>query len=444
MRRMNSIQPEPDQPPVPLSPISPKPMTETAIAPISQLPTPSGLAAMATGAVVSPFTRLRRLLDGVAPGHARPIDLTLGEPRETMPGFVVEKLAEAQALYGKYPPIRGTDELRGAIADFLNRRFRLMSPVDPAREIIPTNGSREGLFTACMPAVGRKVLPAGVRPAVLMCNPYYQSYLGAALAVGAEPVFLNATAATGFLPDLDALAADTALLDRSVALYLCSPANPQGAVASAAYIGRALDLARAHDFMLFLDECYSEIYDREPPTGGLEVAAQTPERFANLAVFNSLSKRSNLPGLRSGFVAGDAAFIDSLAEIRNLIAPQVPGPTQHASAAVWAEEQHASANRAAYRLKFDVCDRVLAGGRFGYVRPAGGFFLWLDVSNLGGGSKASVTMWQQAGVKVIPGGFLASPAADGTNPGDSYVRVALVQDPATIEEALSRIAALDV
>ncbi|MDZ4841517.1 MAG: aminotransferase class I/II-fold pyridoxal phosphate-dependent enzyme [Hyphomicrobium aestuarii] len=406
-------------------------------------PRAHGLARMATGAIVSPFTRLRRLLDGIAPGHARPIDLTLGEPRETMPTFIVDKLREAEALYAKYPPIRGSDELRGAIADYLARRYRLTAQgVDPATEIIATNGSREGLFTACLPAAGRKTLPANIKPAVLLCNPYYQAYLGAALTVDAEPVFLNATAATGHLPDLEAIASDTALLDRTIALYICSPANPQGAVASASYIARALELARAHDFMLFLDECYSEIYSSDPPPGGLEVASTTPQRFANLAVFNSLSKRSNLPGLRSGFVAGDSAFIESLAEIRNLIAPQMPGPTQHASAAVWAEEQHVSMNRAAYNLKFDVCDRVLTGGKFGYRRPAGGFFLWLDVSTFGGGINAAVTLWQRAGVKVIPGGFLAQTAHDGTNPGDAYVRVALVHEPAVIEDALQRMVAL--
>jgi aspartate/methionine/tyrosine aminotransferase len=400
-----------------------------------------GLAALTSGAILSPFTRLRRLLDGIPPGHAKPIDLTLGEPRETMPGFVVDKLREAEALYGKYPPIRGSDELRQAIADFLQRRFRLPTPMNAATEIIPTNGSREGLFTACLPAAGRKQLPTGVRPAVLLCNPYYQAYIGAALAVNADAVYLNATAATGHLPSLDAIADDAPLLDRTIAFYLCSPANPQGAVASRAYIARALSLARQHDFMLFLDECYSEIYSGDPPTGGLEVASATPERFANLVVFNSLSKRSNLPGLRSGFCAGDADFLDALAEIRNSIAPQVPGPTQHASAAVWAEEQHAAANRRAYNVKLDVCDTVL-GSRFGYQRPAGGFFLWLDMSQFGGGIKAAVTLWQQSGVKVIPGCFLAQTAEDGINPGDNYVRVALVQDPPTIQDALERLVAL--
>jgi N-succinyldiaminopimelate aminotransferase len=398
----------------------------------------AGLAALTSGAILSPFTRLRRLLDGITPGRTPAIDLTLGEPRETMPNFVVDKLREAEALYAKYPPIRGSDELRRAIADFLNRRYRLAIPVNAATEIIPTNGSREGLFTACLPAAGRKVLPPGTRPAVLLCNPYYQAYIGAALAVNAEPIFLNATRETGHLPDLEAIANNTALLDRTICFYLCSPANPQGAVASPEYIACALELARKHNFMLFFDECYSEIYASEPPTGGLEVAALTPERFANIVVFNSLSKRSNLPGLRSGFCAGDATFLDQLAEIRNSISPQVPGPTQHASAAVWAEEQHASTNRQAYRAKFDLCDKLL-GDRFDYVRPAGGFFLWLDMAQYGGGSNAAVTLWQRTGVKVLPGCFLAQTAEDGINPGDDYVRVALVADLPTLRDALERM-----
>lgn len=394
------------------------------------------LTALADGTILSPFSRLRRLLDGVAPGHEKPIDLTLGEPREAMPPFVAAKIAEAEALFARYPPIRGSDELRQAIADWLSRRYRLAAPIDSAREILPCNGSREGLFYAAFPAVGRK-RAAGGHPAVLMCNPYYQAYLGAALAAGAEPVFLDATAATGHLPDLDALEADTGLLARTAALYLCSPANPQGAIADAAYIARALALARAHDFVLFLDECYSEIYSGAPPVGGLEVAAKTPERFRNLVVFNSLSKRSNLPGLRSGFCAGDGDFLDRLFEVRNLVGPQMPGPTQHASAAVWAEEQHVTLNRLAYAKKYDVADAVL-GTRFGYARPAGGFFLWLDMSVLGNCEYAALTLWKRFGVKVIPGAYLAQSGRDGTNPGAQYVRVALVHDAATIREALER------
>lgn len=391
---------------------------------------------LTAGKVISPFTQLRRLLDDVPAGHERPIELTIGEPREAMPDFIVAKLDEAAALYGKYPPIRGSDALKASISAWLSRRYAIAGCVDPASEILALNGSREGLFFACLPAAGRKQVKG--KPAILMCNPYYSAYLGGALGVGAEPVFLNATAETGFLPDLDEIARDAELMARTVALFICSPANPQGAVASRTYILKALSLARAHDFMLFLDECYSEIYTDTPPTGGLEVASATPERFKNLVVFNSLSKRSNLPGLRSGFCAGDPAFIEIYGEVRNMCAPQVPGPVQHASAAAWADEAHVERARAAYREKFAIADGLLAG-RYGYFRPAGGFCLWLDMSQYGSGSDAAVTLWKHKGVKVIPGSFLAQTGRDGTNPGANYVRLALVQDPATIREALERM-----
>lgn len=396
---------------------------------------PSGLEALASGAVLSPFTRLRQLLEGVAPGHERPIEMTVGEPRGAMPGFVVEKLTEGAEANAKYPPVRGTVALRTAITGWIGRRYGLAGVVDPDCEVLPLNGSREGLFYAVLQAAGRKTVSG--QPAVMMCNPYYSAYIGAALAVNAEPVFLNATQATGHLPDLEEIARDDALLKRTVALYLCSPANPQGAVASEAYIARALELARSYDFILFFDECYSEIYSGQQPTGALQVAARTPDRFRNLVVFNSLSKRSNLPGLRSGFCAGDKDFIQTFAEIRNLVGPQMPGIVQHASAAVWSDEAHVEANRAAYRAKYDVCDAILSG-RYGYERPAGGFFLWLDVSDFGEPGDVTVTLWKRAGVKVLPGAFLAQTGRDGTNPGARYVRIALVHDAATVKEALER------
>jgi aspartate/methionine/tyrosine aminotransferase len=385
---------------------------------------PHGLAALA------------RLLERAAPGHARLIDLTIGDPREVMPGFVPDRLSEANALFASYPKIRASDDLRNAIAAWIGRRYGIAGQIDAAREILPVSGSREGLFFAAMPAVGRKRVQG--RPAMLIVNPFYQAYLGAAYATDCEPVFLNATAATGHLPDLDALAGDADLLARTAALYLCSPANPQGAVAEPAYIRKALALARQYDFMLFFDECYSEIYTRAAPAGALPVALETADRFKNLVVFNSLSKRSNLPGMRSGFAAGDGAFLETLAEIRNMIAPTMPGPVQHASAAVWSDEVHVAAIRDAYRAKFDVCDEVL-GGRFGYARPPGGFFLWLDMSHLGGAEDAALTIWQAGGVKVIPGAYLAEPDRAGVNPGRSYVRVALVEDAATVRQALERI-----
>jgi aspartate/methionine/tyrosine aminotransferase len=397
---------------------------------------PNGLEALAQGAILSPFTRLARLLEGVAPGHDKVIEMTAGDPNEAMPGFVIDRMAEAEHLLGTYPKIRGSDDLRRAIAAWIGRRYGLEGKIDPAREVHPINGSREGLFYAALPAVGRKRVNG--RPVILLPNPFYHSYLGAVYATNCEPYFLNATEETGHLPDLEALERETDILRRTVAFYLCSPANPQGAVADAAYVRRALELARRYDFMLFFDECYSEIYTGEPPTGGLEIAATTPEGFRNIVVFNSLSKRSNLPGLRSGFAAGDGDFLELFAEVRNLIAPQMPGVIQHASAAVWSEEQHVSNIRQAYRTKFDICDEVLKG-RYGYRRPAGGFFLWLDVSQFGGAVEATVTLWKQCGVKVVPGAYLAQPGPDGINPGENRIRVALVHDPATVREALQRI-----
>ncbi len=400
-------------------------------------PGPStGLETMVQGKILSPFTRLRRLLDGVAPGHEKPIEMTVGDPKETMPGFVIDRMEDAKQTLGSYPPIRGSEDLRKSIGAWIERRYGLEGQIDPLREVHPLNGSREGLFYGIFPAVGRKRVQG--RPVVVLPNPFYHTYLGAALAVNAEPVFLDATDATGHLPDLDALANDAETLERTVAFYLCSPANPQGAVASAAYVRSALALARQYDFMLFFDECYSEIYTGEPPSGGLQIAAPTADKFKNIVVFNSLSKRSNLPGLRSGFIAGDGDFIETLAELRNIIGPQMPGPVQHASAAVWAEEQHVASIRQSYRAKFDICDELLKG-RMGYKRPAGGFFLWLDMGHLGGGIEATVTLWKRCGVKVVPGAYLCQANREGINPGDRYVRVALVHPAATIREALERV-----
>jgi aspartate/methionine/tyrosine aminotransferase len=396
----------------------------------------TGLEDMVQGNIISAFTRVHRLLDGIPPGHAKPIEMTAGDPREVMPGFVIDRMTEAKQLLSTYPRIRGSEDLRKAIGTWIERRYGIAGKIDALREVHPINGSREGLFFAILPAAGRKRVEG--RPAVLIPNPFYQPYLGAACVVNAEPVMLNTTDATGHLPDLDALEKDEDTLRRTIAFYLCSPANPQGAVASAAYTRRALELARKYDFMLFFDECYSEIYSSEAPVGGLQVAAATPERYKNLVVFNSLSKRSNLPGLRSGFAAGDPDFLETFAEVRNMTAPQMPGVIQHASTAVWSEEQHVAVIRQAYREKFDVCDQILKG-RFGYKRPQGGFFLWLDMKHLGNGVDATVTLWKHCGVKVVPGAYLARPDREGINPGETYIRVALVHDTATVREALERV-----
>jgi N-succinyldiaminopimelate aminotransferase len=396
---------------------------------------PSGLAQLAAGAILSPFTRNNRLLDPITPGRTPPLIMTAGDPNEQMPGFIMDKMKEAEATLAKYPTIRGSDDLRKTIASWIGRRYGLAGKIDPMREVLPLNGSREGLFFAALPAVGRKAVD---RPTMLIVNPFYQAYLGACYGTNAEPHFLNCDASTGYMPDLDLLEKDTELLARTAAFYLCSPSNPQGRVASAAYIRRAIALARKYDFMLFFDECYSEIYTGEQPIGALQVAAETPERYKNVLSFNSLSKRSNLPGLRAGFAAGDGDFLETMAEIRNLTAPQMPGVVQAAAAAAYSEEQHVSVIRQAYRAKYDLCDQVLKG-RFGYTRPDGGFFLWLDVAKAGGGIEAAVTLWKREGIKVVPGAYLAADDRLGNNPGRDYIRVALVHDLATTRDALERL-----
>jgi aspartate/methionine/tyrosine aminotransferase len=386
--------------------------------------------------VRSPFARLALLLEGMVPG-APPIDLSLGEPRALMPPFLGPTLERHLSEFGRYPPIKGIPALRQAVADWIGRRYpTLEGRIDAETHVLPLNGSREGLFSAIFPALARK--PSIEGPVVLIPNPFYQAYAAAAAASGAETVFLPSTRETGFLAELEAI--DEALLKRTIAFYLCSPSNPQGAVAARAYLARALALARRFDFLLFADECYSEIYGGAPPPGVLETAYGETRSFANVAVFQSLSKRSGLPGLRSGFVAGDPSFIASFGRFRNVACPQVPLPVQHVSVAAWGDEDHVEAGRAAYGTNFDVADALLEG-RYGYRRPAGSFFLWLDFQAFGGGEEAATTLWKGCGVKVLPGEYLAQAGPDGVNPGKDYARVALVHDRDTTREALTRMVA---
>jgi aspartate/methionine/tyrosine aminotransferase len=237
--------------------------------------------------------------------------------------------------------------------------------------------------------------------------------------VGAEPVYLNATAATGHLPDFTAV--DPALLDRTALVYLCSPANPQGAVASRDYWRNLLALAEKHDFRILADECYSEVWRTAPPVGILEVAAEVGADPERVLAFHSLSKRSNLPGMRSGFVAGGPASIAAIRKLRTFAGAPLPGPLQKVAAAAWSDEAHVNASRALYHAKFEAADQIF-GGMQGYVAPEGGFFLWLPVDD---GVTATVKLWTETGVKVLPGAYLSRDTATG-NPGTGYIRVALV------------------
>lgn len=382
----------------------------------------------------SPFVRLTELLEGTEPGMS-PISLAVGEPQHPIPSFVGPILQANLADFGKYPPNKGSNRFCEAAAGWLNRRFNPSRPVDPEREVLVLSGTREGLFLA-VTAAKRHVGGRPGRPAVLVPNPFYAVYAAAAAAADCEPVYMPATAASGFLPDLDSLSED--LLARTVALFLASPANPQGAVADRAYLERLIGLARRHGFMLLADECYSEIYTQAPPPGMLQVAGKD---FSNIVVFHSLSKRSSLPGLRVGFAAGDAAFIKPYLDLRTVAAPQVPLPAQAVAVAAYEDEAHVIENRALYAAKFDLADQII-GNRFGYRRPAGGFFLWLDVSSVGPDPQAALRLWREAGVRVVPGSYLARAGADGSNPGEGYLRIAMVQNREVTAEALHRLVAV--
>lgn len=379
----------------------------------------------------SPFVRLNELLEQVVPGKP-PINLAVGEPQHSIPPFVGPLLNRHLKEFGRYPPNAGTERFRATIAAWLTRRYALPRPVDPAGEVLVLNGTREGLFLAAL-AARRWVSPRPGPPVMLIPNPFYAVYAAGATAANCEPVYLPATAATGFLPDLDRLSED--VLRRTVAFYVASPANPQGAVAGRAYLDRLIALARRFGFIVLSDECYCEIYGGSPPAGMLEASA--PD-FGNAVVFHSLSKRSSLPGLRVGFVAGDRSFLKSFLDLRAVAAPQVPIPAQEVAVAAYSDDAHVAENRALYARKFDLADQII-GNRYGYRRPAGGFFLWLDVSRHGGSEQAALKLWRDAGVRVLPGRYLARDQEDGFNPGADYLRVAMVHDPETTAEALHRL-----
>lgn len=374
------------------------------------------------------FPRLRALLAGI-PGGGPDIAMTIGEPQHGVPPFVADIIAAHAVEFGRYPPNDGTPALREAIAAWIGRRYGVT--VDPETQILALNGSREGLFATALALSPED--KAGKRPAILVPNPFYQAYGASALAAGADLVPVAATAETGFLPDYAALPA--ALLDRVTIAFVCSPSNPQGAVASTDYLAAIMALAERHDFRVIVDECYSEIYPAAPPPGALAVAAAgrvDPER---VLVVNSLSKRSNAPGLRAGFAAGGPASIAALKRLRAYGGAPLPLPLQHAATALWQDEAHVTASRARYVAKFGVADRIL-GRMPGYRAPEGGFFLWLPV---GDGEKAAVDLWRETGVRVLPGSYLGRATAEAPNPGAPYIRVALVADTATIERGLAAI-----
>ncbi|HEX5160472.1 MAG TPA: succinyldiaminopimelate transaminase [Steroidobacteraceae bacterium] len=376
-----------------------------------------------------PFERLARLKAGITPPAALPhIAMSIGEPRHAPPAFVVDALRGALGKLDSYPATAGLPETRAACAAWLERRFGLRGRVDPAAMVLPVNGTREALFSFVQAVVST----AGAsRPAVAMPNPFYQIYEGAALLAGAEPVFLNTTADARFQPDLDALPAS--VWKRCQVLFLCSPGNPTGAVLSLDFLRQALELAERHDFVIASDECYAELYRDEaaPPPSLLQAALESGrDRFERCVVFHSLSKRSSVPGLRSGFVAGDPAILGRYLLYRTYHGCAMPIPTQLASIAAWNDDTHAAANRALYREKFARVLPVLAP-LLDLSEPDGGFYLWPDVHR--DDAEFTRDLYAEQNLTILPGSYLARATPTG-NPGARRVRISLV---ASVDECVT-------
>ncbi len=416
-----------------------------------------------------PFERLNALQAGVVPPANLPrIALHIGEPKHAPPAFVLETLTANLAELGTYPVAAGSPAFREAVAGWLQRRYGVGEHVVPDRMVLPVNGTREALFAFVQAVVN----PAGKTsataanttlvangasatatpaPAVLMPNPFYQIYEGAALLAGAEPVYLDTDASNGFLPDLEAVSAE--MWQRCQVLFLCSPGNPSGTVASLAWMQRALALAEQYDFIVAADECYADIYldEANPPPGFLQAAvAMGNTTFRRLVVFHSLSKRTSVPGLRSGFVAGDPRLLAPFRLYRTYHGCAMPGHVLAASAAAWNDDAHVAANRALYRAKFEAVVPVLRAV-MPVDWPDAGFYLWLDVAHAqrdaaGHAPEGSDTGWsrgllEQQNITSLPGEYLGRPNAAGGHPGRGRVRLSLVAPVADCLEAAHRIAA---
>ncbi len=379
-----------------------------------------------------PFERLARLHRGVTPPVSlAPIALSIGEPKHATPPLLLKALIDALGALGTYPATAGLAEFRSAAAGWLERRYGLGGTLDPQTMVLPVNGTREALF-----AFAQAVIDPAAGALVAMPNPFYQIYEGAALLAGATPYFLNTTAANGFIPDLDAVPDE--IWKRCTLLYLCSPGNPTGAVIDEAYMGRALALADRHDFVIAADECYGDIYldEAAPPAGFLGACTRLGRKaFERVVVFHSLSKRSSVPGLRSGFVAGDPVVLERFRLYRTYHGCALPVHVQRASIAAWNDDVHPLENRALYRAKFDAVLPILKPV-LDVQRPAASFYLWPVV---GADDEAFARdLYAGQNVIVLPGSYLARDTAHG-NPGRGRVRISLVASLAECVEAAHRI-----
>jgi N-succinyldiaminopimelate aminotransferase len=383
-----------------------------------------------------PFEKLAALKAAVsAPAQLTDIMLSIGEPKHEPPAFVLETLVKNLGKFSNYPATKGLPELRDAIATWASKRFHLNTGTFTAdKHVLPVNGTREALFAFAQAIIDR----SQPNPLIVSPNPFYQIYEGAAILSGAEPYFLNCTPENNFIPDFAAVPAS--VWERCQLLFICSPGNPTGAVMSSAQLKQLIALADQYDFVIASDECYSELYfdEQNPPVGLLQACAESGrDDFARCVVFHSLSKRSNLPGLRSGFVGGDAKILEKFLLYRTYHGCAMSVPTQLASMVAWQDENHVIDNREAYRQKFDAVMEIL-DGVLDVKKPDASFYLWPKTPIKG--EDFAQQLFARQKVTVLPGSYLAR-QADGTNPGEYYVRLALVAPLAECIEAAQRIKA---
>ena len=378
------------------------------------------------------FPRLSALLQDIeAPDKA--ILMHIGEPTHKFPSFIKETILEHFVKFNSYPLNDGTPGLLTGIVSWISKRYNIQE-LDYKKNIISLNGTREGLFNSTIAL--SPYSKNNKKPAILLPNPFYQCYMVAAKAVGAEPIFVPAIKETNFLPDFSQLPKE--VLERTTICFICSPSNPQGALATDKYWLNLFSLAENYDFKIFADECYSEIYRDRKPIGAIESLfkhSMDPER---LIIFNSLSKRSNLPGLRSGFAAGGEKTIAELKKLKAYSGAPCPTPLQFAAEAAWRDEKHVQNNRNQYLEKLNLADKIFKEVN-GYLSPQAGFFLWLEVDNC---EIATIELWRKFGVKVLPGSYLSNQnykTFQTNNPGEKFVRVALVQSKNDLQIGLKAI-----
>tara|TARA_A100001011_G_C14237621_1_gene811772 strand:- start:214 stop:1308 length:1095 start_codon:yes stop_codon:yes gene_type:complete len=357
----------------------------------------------------------------------------IGEPTHRFPNFIRQQILENLNEFNSYPPNDGTPSLLSEISRWISRRYNTPR-LDSEKNIISLNGTREGLFNAAIALSPQS--KNGKTPTILLPNPFYQCYMVAAKAVSANPIFVPATNENGFLPDFSQLPKE--ILDQTTLCYICSPSNPQGAIANEKYWKKLFEMAENHNFKILADECYSEIYREKKPPGAIESLYKFGVNPERLIIFNSLSKRSNLPGLRSGFAAGGEKTIAELKKLKSYSGAPCPVPLQFAAESAWKDEKHVENNRVLYKEKLNLADKILKNSR-GYQSPEAGFFLWLKVSD---GITATTELWKKFGVKVLPGAYLSNKnykIFEKENPGQNFIRVALVRPIHELEFGLKAI-----